>query len=82
MHLSASENAEQMPHEAQQDAVTAHFLRGRKLPRGCIRMSGLSPLGLLGKLERRLQDNVAPRAKVVGRDVNRDIRGDADAFEL
>lgn len=53
-----------------------------KLPRGCIRVSGLSPLGLLGKLKRRLQDNVAPRAKVVGREVNRDIRSDADAFEL
>jgi len=49
---------------------------------GCIRMPGLLPLGMLGKLERRLQHNIAPGAKVVGRDVNRDIRSDADAFEL
>jgi hypothetical protein len=51
-------------------------------PDGCIRIPVLLSLGLLGKLERRLQDNVAPRAKVIGRDVYRDIRNDADAFEL
>ena len=45
-------------------------------------MSVLLPLGLLGKLERRLQNNVAPRAKIVGRDVYWDIRSDADAFKV
>jgi len=51
-------------------------------PEAAFRMSGLSPLGLLSKLERHLQDNVAPRAKVVRRHVYRDIRSDADAFKL
>ena len=39
-------------------------------------------LGLLGKIKRCLQHNVAPRTKVVGRDVYRNIRSDADPLEL
>jgi hypothetical protein len=45
-------------------------------------MPVLLPLGLLSEIERRLQDNVAPFAKVVRRHVNRDIRSDANAFKL